>query len=79
MHTRPHPPFDAKTIDLAFYSNAQSSIPAKVYNFCCKIAVETNENKQKRGRVGPFYFYVKVVVEQLSSNPIGFVYFPSST
>ena len=39
---------------LAFYSDDPSSNPAEVYNFSVKIIIEKNENKQKRGRVGPF-------------------------
>ena len=39
---------------LAFFSDNQSSIPAEVYKFFCKIVVEKTENKQKEAGVGPF-------------------------
>ena len=39
---------------LAFYSNDPSSNPADAYSFSVEFVFEKNENKQKRGRVGPF-------------------------
>ena len=40
---------------LAFYSDNPSSNPADAYSFSVQIVFEKNENKQKRGRGGPFF------------------------
>ena len=40
---------------LAFYSDDPSSNPADAYSFSVQIVFEKNKNKQKRGRVGPFF------------------------
>ena len=40
--------------ETAFNSDEQSSTPTEVYNFCCKIVVEKNINKQKDAEVDPF-------------------------
>ena len=48
---------------LTFYSDDLSSNPADAYSFSVKFVFETNENKQKEAGVGPFFYYIEIMIK----------------
>ena len=48
---------------VTFYSDDLSSNPADAYSFSVKFVFETNENKQKEAGVGPFFYYIEIMIK----------------